>query len=124
MTFLIQVHIESNRIHSFSAAALRDPLFDRVTDDNFIQERRFVGPFSQDATQTLNIFLCAGRNAQNDGDFGFGHINTFLQGAAGEQRLELPGPEAIQNGLAFGGFGVVGDRREQMTARQLLALLR
>lgn len=104
--------MDLDNIHSFSAAALRNPLFDRVPDNHFIQQRRFVRPLAQDAAQTLRILLCAGRAAQNDSHFCFRHIDTFIQGTAGEQRLELSVSEAVQDGLSLGSFAMVGNRRK------------
>ena len=76
-------------------------LFGRVFRDKLVEARVFFRSFTQNTAQSLHVLLYGRIAAQDDGDIGFGDIDSFIEHFRGDDGGEFSGIEGRQNGAAF-----------------------
>ena len=106
--------------HAVPSAPVAPPgpvLVDGVAHDEFEEHGLAVADLAQHAAQPLNVLARPGRAAQHDGDLGLGHVHALVQHLRRDERLVGPRLKALQDLLALGGLGLVGDGRDQVAAR-------
>src|SRR5207244_8140964 len=86
--------------------SLHFAFFGGATHQHLVEHRLPVLAFTQHPAQALDIFACASRTAQNDGNFGFRDIDAFVEHAGGHDHTVLPATEAIEDLLALSSAGL------------------
>src|SRR6516162_907030 len=87
-----------------------------VARDDLVEDRLLVSLFAQEPAQALDMLTDAASAGQDDADVRGWHINTLVEHLTGGHDGILSGMKALEDELAFLGFGLVGDGWHQEAA--------